>query len=512
MNFTEETTTVPASVEAEQAVLGIMLNYGKIPQNLTEQHFYVPVHRTLYGIIAGMRDINPVAVLEAAASAFDTREDCKSYLSRLCENNSGTAGLPQYAAIIADKYEQRETLELIKQAYDKLSSGDLSAENALQSLTEDTRKVITPRESVTVGACDIQSREVPWLIPDFIARGGLNSFQGLPDSGKSWLSLALVAAVARGGVFPDRHGNMVSVTQGRVPSHRVPSHRVLYANFDDSLEYTVKPRLMSMGLTEQDFANITFIKPDSGITFSDLRLKTVFDTVKPDLAVFDTMQHFIGKADMHRANEVNAAMCGVKTLAEKHNTAVVVIQHISKQAGSGSGGSSVNWGLGSIAINGLFRSVWTIGKLHRRQNLPRGDFLDASPYRKAILPAKTNLLAVTPPARLFDLDPERGFTWAGVDKTVTAADLIQGDSVQRERGRPDTGKTSDAREFLLDMLADGEMSCADLKREAEAVGLATRTVERVKKDIGVVSVKRNDVWYNSLPDLVVPAPYIDSEC
>jgi hypothetical protein len=137
---------------------------------------------------------------------------------------------------------------------------------------------------ITISANKIKSRPVPWLIPDFLVRKSLNSIQGLPDGGKTWLLLALVAAVARGGLFPDNYGVMQKVKKGRV----------LYANYDDSLEYTIKPRLESMGLTAEDFGNVTFITSESQITFSDKRLEAAFEEVKPDLAIFDTLQNFIG--------------------------------------------------------------------------------------------------------------------------------------------------------------------------------------------------------------------------
>jgi len=327
------------------------------------------------------------------------------------------------------------------------------------------------------------------LIADFIMRGTVNSIQGLPDSGKSWLTLSIALAVASGGVFPDRFGDMV----------RVPKGRVLYANFDDD-EDDVHRRLKSMGATDEQAENIFILSSDSGLTFNSPRLAEVFDEVKPTLAIFDTLQHFIGaKTDLHRANETNAALLPLKNLTKKYNCATIVIQHINKQAGSGNGGSSVIWGLGSTAINGLFRSVWTVGALTRE-----GD----GQYRKAIFASKTNQLPVKPPARLFDLDPDKGFLWAGVDETVTSGDLIKGDSVRREAHRP-ADRRSDAENFLLEVLDDGAMPSAEVSRLAAEQGIRRNTLDRARKSLSIESDKIGKIYYMWLPENSAPPKVAD---
>jgi hypothetical protein len=339
-----------------------------------------------------------------------------------------------------------------------------------------------------IGANDVISRAVPWLIENFLVRGALNSIQGLPDSGKTWLSLALVAAVASGGVFPGNDGQMIKVERGPV----------LHADFDDVLEYTIKPRLEMLGLKEQDFDNITFIKPNR-VTFSDSRVAAAFKKVRPALAVFDTLQHFLGAGvDMWRANETTDALKDLQELAEKYNTAVLVIQHINKSAASGNT-PSVGWAGGSIGINGLFRSVWTVGKIARE-----GD----APFRSAVLPAKTNLLAIKPSARLFDLIPGRGFLWAGSDGTVTPSDLVRGDVAPKERGRPATAR-NDAESFLLEVLADGDVKSDEVKALAKERGISWEAINRAKPRAGVRSYKVGPFWYMKIDEELNNEPFTE---
>jgi hypothetical protein len=328
-------------------------------------------------------------------------------------------------------------------------------------------------------ASDIESAPIPWLIKNFIARRGISSVQGLPDSGKTFFTLNLVATVAMGGVFPDDNFHM----------ERIPQGCVLYANFDDSLEYTVKPRLERMGVTAEAFDNISFVPSESGLTFQDPRLREAFEQVRPDLAVFDTLQHFIGASvDLNRANETNAALINLKNLCEEFDTAAVVVQHVNKQSSSGTGGASVCWGIGSVAINGLFRAVWTLGKVTKE---------GAPPYRRALAPTKTNLLPSTPPARLYDLDPEYGFMWTGVDNEITAQDLRGGD--KKAAHRP-ADRRSEAEEFLLEALGGGAIKSSELSRLASERGISRNTLDRARQSLYVTSYRDDKEWYVSLPD------------
>jgi hypothetical protein len=330
-------------------------------------------------------------------------------------------------------------------------------------------------------AASVTSQKVPWLVEGFIIRGSITGFQGLPDSGKSYLTCALAVAVANGGYFPSANGSMVKLTPGRV----------LMANFDDSLEFGLKPRLESLGLTAEGAERLSFLDPiaAAGLTFDDSRLAEVFEQFKPDLAIFDTLQHFIGgKVDLHRANETNAAMVQLKLLAEEYNCAVIVVQHISKQSATGGGGASVLWGLGSTAINGLFRSLWTIGRVQGEDKTLR-----------ACVSSKNNLLPYIPPALQFSLSPEDGFQWRGVSEDITARDLIRGDAEKNTRGRP-SERRSRAEEFILETLAFGEVKAATVLEMAARESFSERTLKAAKAKLGVRTFKKEGVWYWELSE------------
>lgn len=329
-------------------------------------------------------------------------------------------------------------------------------------------------------AVEVTSRDVPWAIEGLLIKGAITGIQGLPDSGKSFFTCALAVAKANGGEFPRADGTMTQLKPGRV----------LIANFDDALEFGIKPRLENLGLTASGAERISFLDPAAavGITFDDPRLAAVFEQCKPELAIFDTLQHFIGgKVDLHRANETNAAMAQLKLLAERYDTAVVIVQHISKNAAGGNGGASVLWGLGSTAINGLFRAVWTVGRVQGEDETLR-----------AAVSSKNNLLPYVPPALQYSLSRSDGFQWRGVSREVTAGDLIRGDSVKHTRGRPSAAR-DEAEGFILETLAFGKVKASEVFSLAEQDGISARTVKRAKSRMGIRTFQEGREWYWDMP-------------
>jgi hypothetical protein len=123
----------------------------------------------------------------------------------------------------------------------------------------------------------------------------------------------------------------------------------------------------------------------------------------------------------------------------------------------------VNWGLGSVAIAGLFRTLWTIGEL---RNLQDGKY---EPRTRAVVCSKANLMKDKPPAKLYRIS--NGLVWCGIDDDISAFDLLAPD---KKRGRP-SEQSDRAEDIIRELLANGEM-----------------------KSVGVKSEKREGVWYSRL--------------
>lgn len=86
----------------------------------------------------------------------------------------------------------------------------------------------------------------------------------------------------------------------------------------------------------------------------------------------------------------------------------------------------------------------------------------------------------------FRLDKETGFQWIG-EYDISADDLLSGDA----RGQ----KSRIAKEFLLDILADGGMAQKKIEEEASKQGIKKKTLRNAKQELEIDSVKRGNQWF-----------------
>ena len=287
-----------------------------------------------------------------------------------------------------------------------------------------------------IGLCaaDVVTKDVRWLWKHVFVQGGLNSIQGMAGIGKTFLLCAISAAVSTGG-------SVQSVDDGM---EKIPRGNVLYLSGDDDASTTLVPRMKNFHVD----LNRVFFAPENMLpAIGSVEMEQLFEEHRPTLVILDTLQHFIhGKTDSNSANGITSALQPLKVLAEKYDSAVVVIQHISKMSAGGNGGSSVNFGIGSAAINGLFRSVWTLGRFKDRVTKEVTDI-------RAIAPSKTNLVVGDPPSITFELS-KNGFMWAGTDNTITAEELYE--AQKKPMGRPsDLGER--VKDTIYNLLSDGAL-------------------------------------------------------
>ena len=335
---------------------------------------------------------------------------------------------------------------------------------------------------IPLRASDVTVKPVSWLWDDVLVAGALNSIQGIAGVGKTFLLCAVAAAVSCGGYVQGASGKMERLKQGRV----------LLLTGDDDVSTTIVPRLIEFGA---ELSGIHFLPEGALPPIGSDGFAQLAECARPDLLIVDTLQHFLPpKVDLNSANATTNALQPLKLLAERYSCAVVVIQHISKTSASGNGGHSVNFGIGSGAVNGLFRSVWTLGRLRDDDGRPSAI--------RALAPSKTNLVAGDLPAILFELTQERGFRWVGIDHELTAEMLYD---PLKKRVRISLAR-QEAENFLLSILADGDKLSVLIKQEAREAGISIETLNDAKKHIGVESYQKARSWYWTLhPQVAISA-------
>ena len=323
----------------------------------------------------------------------------------------------------------------------------------------------------------VKVEQIEWLLYPFIPFGKVTIIQGDPGEGKTTMVLQIIAKLTRGESIllnqksqKEAQKDSEKNLKQEVLSQDNPMQpvNVIYRTAEDGLGDTIKPRLLAAGA---DCSRVLVIDDqDQPLTMLDVRLEEAIMQTKARMVVLDPIQGFLGTdVDMHRANEIRPLMKRVAVLAEKYHCAIILIGHMNKN----SNGKSSYRGLGSIDFQAAARSVLIVGRLKDE------------PETRVMCHVKSSL-APEGKSVAFRLDKETGFQWIG-EYDISADDLLSGDA----RGQ----KSRIAKEFLLDILADGGMAQKKIEEEASKQGIKKKTLRNAKQELDIDSVKRGNQWF-----------------
>jgi hypothetical protein len=328
---------------------------------------------------------------------------------------------------------------------------------------------------------EVTPEPVQWLWEGRIPRAKLTVMDGDPGTGKSALTMYLAARVSMGEVLP---GGSITEPAG-----------VVLLSAEDGLEDTVRPRLDAAGAnTSKILALATKDDGEGGELLLSLPedvslIEEGIGRVKAALVIVDPLLAFLGsKIDSYRDQDVRRALAPLAAMAQRTGAAVVVVRHLTKA----NDGKPIYRGGGSIGIIGAARSGLIVAE-------------DPQDGDRRILASQKSNLARSAPSLAFSLeDAENGavrVVWRG-ESPLGAAELL----AARTNGDDNT-QLAKAIRFLEELLAHGAVPSKRVEAEAKAAGIAKRTLERAKESLGVVSKKRDGIWFWTLPeDRQVPVP------
>ena len=323
----------------------------------------------------------------------------------------------------------------------------------------------------------VKVEQIEWLLYPFIPFGKVTIIQGDPGEGKTTMVLQIIVKLTRGEPIllnkksqkearQDSEENLKQEVLSQ--DNPIQPVNVIYQTAEDGLGDTIKPRLLAAGA---DCSRVLVIDDrEQPLTMVDVRLEEAIMQTKARMVVLDPIQGFLGTdVDMHRANEIRPLMKRMAVLAEKYHCAIILIGHMNKN----SNGKSSYRGLGSIDFQAAARSVLIVGRLKDK------------PETRVMCHVKSSL-APEGKSVAFRLDKETGFQWIG-EYDISADDLLSGDA----RGQ----KSRIAKEFLLDILADGGMAQKKIEEEASKQGIKKKTLRNAKQELEIDSVKRGNQWF-----------------
>lgn len=368
----------------------------------------------------------------------------------------------------------------------KLSDGQIKS--ALEGKSADIKPVEIKPSLNIVNMSDIQAQPITWLWDGWLPLGKMTILAGAGGCGKTNLTLALIATITTGGIFPD--GSKCS-NVGKV---------LIYSTEDDPAD-TLKPRLIANG------ADISKVSIISGRTNDKGELEP-FDPAQdfpkieeyiksnPDvkLLMIDPIISAVS-GDMNKANDVRRSLQPLVDLANEYKFSVLGITHFSKGT---SGSSPADRIIGSQAFTALARMAWSAAK---RED--EGDCI--------LVRAKSNNSILEGGVR-YQIESETVLNGIETTKTVwlgtiegTAKELLN-----EAESAESNGSTVDlAKEFLIDLLSSVEkMPASEVQEEAKNAGYSVASIRRAKDNLNIKPFKEGSAWYWKLPSIFKDVPQV----
>ena len=309
---------------------------------------------------------------------------------------------------------------------------------------------------------DVKAAPVRWLWYPYIAIGKITLLQGDPGDGKSTMMMNLIAEISKGGVTPD------GKALGR-------PRRIIYQCSEDGACDTIKPRLESCGA---DCRNVAYINEEihDGLTLDDERIREAIIEFKPQLVVIDPLQSYIGNdSDLQIAVRARKLMKRIALWASTYDCAIVLIGHLSKTGHS----KELYRGLGSIDVVASARSVLQVER-------------DKSDEGIRVVKHIKNSLDKEGDDLMFEIRSGTGFRWLDVPTSKPRNDEERVEKLPKN-------KHELAAILLKRILADGPVESNEVKRRFSQYRIGEKTMNEVKKDLGIKPYRKMRVWYWALP-------------
>ena len=334
----------------------------------------------------------------------------------------------------------------------------------------------------------IVPKPLTWLWPGRIPKGKLTVFAGNPGVGKGLATCSLVAIATTGNQYPDE-----------VIAEHEPID-VLMMFCEDDAEDTVVPRLMAAGANLERISRIKanviaadLTKSERELAFdTDLKILKKFLAEQPSvkLVIVDPVSSYLGRTKPNDEQEVRRVLVPLADLANETGVTFVLVAHFNKRSDV----SALHKILGAVAMTGVARSAWMFAAdeddedgdrylmLQGKLNVGRKQKgLEYTIGSKQVLPAPAESTGVIMWGKETDITAEKALGSIGAFKDAG------GSKVKR------------AGDLIAELLNEGDKPSTEMYESLRAAGIGERTVAQAKKEIGIMSVKRDAVWFWRMP-------------
>jgi len=323
-------------------------------------------------------------------------------------------------------------------------------------------------------AGDIVPEKIEWLWSGRLARGKHTCIAGEPGTGKSQLSIAIIATVTTGGEWPCGQGHS-------------PAGNVLILSAEDGAADTIVPRLMAAGADLKRVHIVSAVRSIDGKGQRTFNLQTDIELLERKiseigevaLVVVDPVSSYLGKTDSHKNSEVRGVLEPLSKMAERTCAAILTITHFSK-TGAANTTKALHRFIGSIAFTGAPRTAFAV--IEDAMNIGRYLFLHA---KNNLAPPPQGLAYRLEQSIVGDSIVASRVWWESDTLSITANEAMAADMASGDQ----RSARAEAEEFLRDALAGGPVLQKEVKAAAEGAGLAWATIRRAKDRLGIKPYK-----------------------
>jgi AAA domain len=341
---------------------------------------------------------------------------------------------------------------------------------------------VLPRSRLSsVTLSDVPIESIDWIWPGHIAARKLHLWAGWPGVGKSYVTIDIAARLTSGSKMPDGSDAALACD-------------VVLLTAEDGLGDTIRPRVEAHGgdASRVHALRTTQVPRDGGFVDMPISLDRDCGLLEEFLrehqatrVVFiDPISSFMGNVECHKNSEVRVVLGQLAAVAENCNVAIVYVDHVSKRES----GHVLYRSMGSVAFVAQAR----IARIFVEDR--------DCPGRTLMLHTKSNLHAPMPGLAFRIVGRESGHVveWESEPVDVTA------DEALAERRGPSPDRLNEAKQFVLDALADGPIESTALEAQASAAGISVPTLKRAKAALSskregkIKSTKKGKPWFVAL--------------
>jgi len=367
---------------------------------------------------------------------------------------------------------------------------------------------------VTVRASEVKMEKLEWLWQERIPLGKITWLCGMPDCGKTFVAIDLVARVSSGREFPDNTPN------------KWGEREVLLGVTEDGIADTVVPRLVAAKANLENVHIITCVTPDEGDSKKKRMLMLKEDIVRIhrylkanpqiSLVVLDPLTSYLGEVDYNKDKEVRPVMDALSALCDKTKVTFVAVMHLNKRSDVG----AIHKILGASSVAGSARVAWGFSPDPEDRELKHMSLIKNNiSKQRSGLDYKITTVEV-------DVNGEMvghgGVEWQGVNE-MNADDQMQHAKEVRSQKKEDR-LIDKAMDFLRRKFAEKSEwkvgGDGGLYKLAESEGLTDKAVKRARErlirdglrlDWDDRRTTRGGYWLvihkDYVPDPTIPDPY-----